>query len=177
MGIFKRKSKAVDYVRLLENIGIDVFGLTHDNLNSVELTVDEEINGIKQKSEGQIENKYFERILFQEKEDKTRNVVLSKQEMSEKDFRDLVNLFYELLGVDSLLQEKMDLRDLEKIRGLNEDYLPEENIREWETFYTNGINYTTGLSYSVREKTALLTVASKPTYWINKDKPKVQVKK
>lgn len=109
------------------------------------------------------------------KKDNTRDVVLSKDNLSEKDFKNFVNSFYELFGEDSLFQKEMDLRDLNKIRGLDDDYLPDDNIREWETYYKNGINYTIGLSYSLKEKTAFLTITSKPTYWIHKDKPKVPV--
>jgi len=178
MGLFskKDKEKAKDYVRLLQSIGIDFYSLTHDNADQLELTVDDEVNGIIKKSYKELRNNYFDFVLLSDKKDGSRNVVLSKNNSTEKDLKNLIDKFYELFGYDSVFNMEFCQRDLNVIRGYDSDFKADDNLREWNTYYSDGKTYITSISYDLKSQTIFLLIFSRQTWAYENDRPKVSLK-
>ena len=136
MGLFSRKNKAKDYVRMLKKIGVDFYNYTHENLKPAEISVDDEVAGVIKSSFGNFsEEVFFESILLSDKKDGTRNIILIKEDVNEKELRQFTNELYNILGEDEIFYGEFEAKDLQIIRGHDSDRNSDDDIRTWETFY------------------------------------------
>lgn len=141
MGFFSKKKKQDNnYLEKLKELDIDFYAYSHDDLEPVELTIDDELNNIEKISDKLYED---EELLFNytsltTNEKGLNELSLSKQITSERDIRDKVNLICSVLGVDETFNVDFEAEDLEKIRSGETS-----NLRRW----TDVDGYTIVLSY------------------------------
>ncbi|OFX24112.1 MAG: hypothetical protein A2033_13935 [Bacteroidetes bacterium GWA2_31_9] len=174
MGLFSRKEKAKDYVRLLKEIGIDFFGLSHDNFKPTEISIEAETAGVIKSSHGELgPDIYFDTVLLSDKSDGSRDATFLKDEADERELKKTIENLFSIFGDDSTFYGTFEMRDISVIRGKDPDKAPDDNLREWNTFYKNGFHYTVSISYDLKDKTIYLCVNSKKTWAIYDYKPRV----
>jgi len=177
MGLFSKKQKAKDYVRNLKEIGIDFFGLSPDDFTPVEISLEAETSGVIKSSHGELANDiYFDSVLLSDKSDGSRDAVFLKDDADEREFKKTVDNFYNVLGEDSLFRGPFDMKDIAVIKGEDPETKHDDNLREWDTFYTDGFHYTTAISYDINKKTIYLCINSKVAWAIHDYKPRVPAK-
>ena len=111
----------------LIDFGIDVKNFTHEGLENVKLSIDDELKGVS-KISGTLcdNNKFFDYLLIYDYKDGYRELCFSNGVTTKRSVRTLVNKLYLFLGYDWEFREKFDSFDLKNIR------LGNTMLREWK---------------------------------------------
>ena len=117
----------------LVDLGIDFRNYTHTG-KPMELTIDDELRRIVKKTFLVIENNFFTTSIYFDFKNGKHQLFLSKDEPTERDFKDFIDKAFNVLGRDSGVSGEFTLSDLERIRGcynpFEGDYRTE--LRGWK---------------------------------------------
>ncbi|MFT5760918.1 MAG: hypothetical protein ACI8WA_000019 [Polaribacter sp.] len=117
---------------ILTELNVNPYDYNHEEMEVGEVTIDDELKNVIKVSDLNLNEgeKPFEYISLSEKANGKRSIFLSKNDADEKDVRDLINLFYSVLGEDFVYQKEFDQNDLNAYRD-------EENgtFRSWYLKY------------------------------------------
>ncbi|EKT2068676.1 hypothetical protein O8E88_000458 [Flavobacterium psychrophilum] len=129
---------------LLSELKVNPYDFNHNEMQSVEITIDDELNNIIEVSDLtlNIGDKPFEYISLSSKQNGKRSIFLSQNNANEKDLRNLINSFNSVLGEDFVYQKEFNQNDLSTFR--NE---PNGIFRTWYLKYEISIGFTSQTIY------------------------------
>lgn len=163
-GLFSKKESAKNYVDLIKTFGIDVFHFSNEGLAPLDLSIDDEVSGVISKYGGEFKHAHFDHVITSERKDGMKSFYFSGHEKTERDLKKLVDELFIVMGEDGVFKREMSPRDLNIIRGLEEDYKATDDIREWNTHYTNGVTFIITISYDLRNNMMDMFIHSRMTW-------------
>lgn len=157
MGLFdfikgkEEKGSSKNYLNLLKELGIDFDSYVHEDMEPVELTIDDEVEGIIKTSDfiDTSEGVLFNYVSLSDKKDGRKELTLNKLNSSEHDIKDMVNKFYSVLGEDYLFNGEFNSEDLDKIRN-NQG----QGLRRWD----DESGYNILLGYDAKNESILIYI-------------------
>ena len=138
----KTETPKIDF--LLSELKVNPYDFNHNQMESAEITIDDELNNIVEVSDLtlNIGDKPFEYISLSSKKNGKRSIFLSQNNANEKDLRNLINSFNAVLGEDFVYQKELNQNDLYTFR--NE---PSGTFRSWYLKYEISIGFTSQTIY------------------------------
>tara|TARA_R110001606_G_C15107878_1_gene620525 strand:+ start:70 stop:621 length:552 start_codon:yes stop_codon:yes gene_type:complete len=163
--IFKKKDEMIEiknHLKLIENeFDFKIFQYKMENLENSEISVESEVAGIVRAADKSInqEHKMFDYVCISEYDSGLKEVYYSKIIDDEREAVQLVNRFSSLLQEYDSLSEKLNLEELEQMRNGNSI-----KLRDWTTYFDNGITYETSIVYNSTENVFSLIFLPRETY-------------
>ena len=149
MGIFNifksnnNSSKYNDIEVILSKLNINPREFDEKEMDSVEVTIDDELNEIIKVYELIYENDKipFDYISLSEKTNGKRNLFLSMSNRNEREIKNLIDLYFNELGADFVYLKEFSSTDLQQFRS--------ENVGQLRNWYD--VKYDIGIAFSKNE--------------------------